>query len=474
MALARSREIRACDAVEGAVVADAACFGVHWIYSPADVDAALAHSGSSPEFTRAPSKWHAEYNHPPGESSLYGIGALIAAESTRTCDGFNLADYKRRWLRAFGPGGTYMGYVDHTTFGSVLKMMVAKSSADEVVTRILQGAPASVAAGLGGTQVADAVTPCLTLGAAAAKGASLGRAAAAGLPEAEGEEAAALGALVGSERWREANTRCGVDDTQSNFLGKAVAIAALRAGMPDMATTVEAAVRSTQDNDEAVSWALCAAHMVAAAVTGTAKTPGEAVAAGLLLLRSDQRSRVQAAIAVAAAAAHCGSGDHFNAVRTLGGSSCQSYKTVPCAIYALLCGGESSTFEGAVRATLVAGGDNCARACVVGAVMGALRGVPQSWRERTLRAPRIHSSRPVSIGSSSAALPGLSVAVASSQSQASPPPHALAQGKAPGCALSVSSESSRGTSQKSDSGECETLDCAAHSSEAFLKVRGRI
>jgi hypothetical protein len=83
---------------------------------------------------------------------------------------------------------------------------------------------------------------------------------------------------------------------------------------------------------------------------------------------------------VAAAAAAAAAPSDFNAVSQSFGSSC----AMPGALQnALVAAARSDSFEGGVRINALAGGDNCSRACYLGALLGAaFGGPPAEWAAR--------------------------------------------------------------------------------------------
>jgi hypothetical protein len=186
--------------------------------------------------------------------------------------------------------------------------------------------------------------------------------------------AAARTAAAGWDRL--ARAPIGADDAQSNALGKLVPVAVAYAGDAGFAAAVEASIRATQDNDDAVGWLLPVARMIEAAVTGAATTGGAAVAAGLPHFSDDRGAAVRAAVASAAAG-----GDVWDAVAALG-SACAVKNTVPVIAYILSRHGGDPDYATAVRENAGAGGDSAARACAIGAILAAARGadsVPAEW-----------------------------------------------------------------------------------------------
>lgn len=375
-------------ALLGAIVADAAALSTHWIYAAPELQAALA---AHPAFGPVVSRWHPQ--RAPGSGTLYGEHAMVLARSLAERGGLAVPAYRKAFLEAFGAGGSYVGYVDKATKHTVFNLL--KLAADN---------EAALAPGAPGVDRGAAMKLFPLLGGlaeGAADEAAAGEAAAAKLREVAGDAATeptlAWARGAGAAQWRMAHTPAGAKDDQSNALGKLVPAAAFYAGKPEFAAQVEAAIRATQDHDAAVAWLLPAARMVEAAVTGAAGDAKAAVEAGIAACAagSPQRARLEEAVAAAGT-----EGDAWAAGQRFG-NSCPAASTVPLAAWAMLRGaqgaaGAQAAYEAAVKLTIASGGENAARACLVGGVMGALAGgVPDAWLQQVepkLRASLVETS----------------------------------------------------------------------------------
>lgn len=135
---------------------------------------------------------------------------------------------------------------------------------------------------------------------------------------------------------------------------------------------VRSAVRVTNANPTAEAYGIVAAHMMRAAT----RAPD---AAGVLTAARAVATPEIAALLDAAAAMTDASNEaaaqHF-------GLPCNLSQGVPVALHNILT---APSYTEAVRRNIYAGGDNCGRAILVGAVMGALHGaggetgIPQDW-----------------------------------------------------------------------------------------------
>jgi len=106
----RTARERGRDAIVGALVADAAAAGLHWVY---DVEEVRRRGGEEPEF-QPPEKNRYHARRKTGEFTHYGDHALVALESLAESGGFDENDYRTRFALRFG-AEDYDGYLDHAT-----------------------------------------------------------------------------------------------------------------------------------------------------------------------------------------------------------------------------------------------------------------------------------------------------------------------------------------------------------------------
>ena len=114
-------------ALIGAYVADAAALGFHWLYDP-DRIAELA--GDDAAF-REPDAADFEgfkgvFVHPTkhsGDLSQYGHQLRVAIQSMIQTDGvFDIRDFQDSFAAAFGSGGSWVGYMDKATKGTLANL----------------------------------------------------------------------------------------------------------------------------------------------------------------------------------------------------------------------------------------------------------------------------------------------------------------------------------------------------------------
>ena len=157
------------DSLTGALVADAAALGLHWLYDHARLSR-IAESG--PVMFRRPDAadfrdaqgYFAHAGKAAGDSSQYGHACLLAAEAAKAGGGYDLAAHQAGYLRLFGPGGSWVGYADKVNRGVVARLLAAgseeipiKSGIDDDQLPAIAAVPALFAAGCSDEAVAAAV-----------------------------------------------------------------------------------------------------------------------------------------------------------------------------------------------------------------------------------------------------------------------------------------------------------------------------
>lgn len=114
---------RKAAAVLGALVADAAALGLHWVYDPNRVrDVADAHGGAAfvpvdPAHHAGVPAYFAHALRCGGMQSQYGEVLRLAVTSILDNGGFDGDAYRSSFVAHFGAGGLYQGYIDRPTRG---------------------------------------------------------------------------------------------------------------------------------------------------------------------------------------------------------------------------------------------------------------------------------------------------------------------------------------------------------------------
>ena len=302
---------------------------------------------------------------------MYGEGLLVMARTLAANKNvFSESAFLTEWKAAFGVCGTFAGYADHVTRTTIYNMMRV---ADENEAATMP--PKGTAEALRGPLYFGVKNAAATLTGDALTAHAAALVVELGAPE---QEAWAITAAAAWDKML--RSPVAADDNQSNTLGKLIPAAVAAAGTADFAARIERAVRVTQANDDAVGYFVPFARAIEAVVLGTVTTPRAALDATLPHFDAERGARVREAIAAADA------GEDVWAVLARFGSSCAAASTAPVTAYLLARYGTEG-FEPLIRYNMV--GDSASRACVLGAILGALGGTPATWLERldpTLRA----------------------------------------------------------------------------------------
>ncbi|SFI41900.1 ADP-ribosylglycohydrolase family protein [Nitrosomonas sp. Nm34] len=145
-------------AILGALVADAASLGLHWLYDPVRIaeiekDAELVFRQPDAADYAGSSGFFAHGSRQAGESSGYGEVCLLMLKHLAQHGDFNRAAYQLEFRTHFGPGGEYVGYIDSPT-RQTLRILLSLdnasfpeiSGADDDQMPALAAIPALVAA----------------------------------------------------------------------------------------------------------------------------------------------------------------------------------------------------------------------------------------------------------------------------------------------------------------------------------------
>lgn len=115
-------------ALTGALVADAATMGLHWLYDQDQIKLIEA-TGSllfrQPDATVYEGKrgYFAHAARKTGELSHYGESARIVG-SLALGDGYTVANHQASFMATFGPCGSYHGYADRPTKMLIARMLI--------------------------------------------------------------------------------------------------------------------------------------------------------------------------------------------------------------------------------------------------------------------------------------------------------------------------------------------------------------
>ncbi|MEW5299582.1 MAG: hypothetical protein WDW38_004377 [Sanguina aurantia] len=166
-------------------------------------------------------------------------------------------------------------------------------------------------------------------------------------------------------------------DAQANAFVKAPAVVALYHGRPELASKLEEAVRVQQNNTPAVQAGVAGGLILEKVVQGHSIADALAWALKEGVITDSVKQSLQAMLVE--------QDRPMSVTAKKLGLSCGLPHSLQVAVLAGLK--FQSSYEEGVRATIIAGGDNASRNCLVGALLAAQNGlesIPASWRAKTL------------------------------------------------------------------------------------------
>ncbi|MBO9480820.1 ADP-ribosylglycohydrolase family protein [Salinisphaera sp. G21_0] len=295
---------RAYESVIGALVADAAAMGFHWLYDQALI---AKYGGESPEFhtpVRAEYQDKGYFAHEgkqAGEFSHYGAQLLSMQDAIIANGQYSEQSYIESFQKWFDFGGQWQGYTDHPTRQTLLNLHQRKSNDEPLAA-------------------------------------------------------------------------CGADDTQNPALSKLPPLIAVHGQDQDLMEKVESAVRVTNNNDSAVTFAKAVTIMIKSAHEGL--SPEQCV---------EQAKEVSEDITKAIKIAESMLNRRPKEVAQEVGMHCSLDASFIVITHLLL---QAENYEKTVRENIYCGGDSCGRAIPLGAILSACffgsdKAMPTSWIART-------------------------------------------------------------------------------------------
>lgn len=358
-------------ALLGAFTADAASLGFHWLYDPARI---CKLSEGSPEFRqpdpadyKGVSGYFAHGDKSAGDLTQYGVHLWIALESLIENEGkWNAFDYQARFCKTFDRGGSFSGYIDSATSGT-LDHYYQKNK--ELMEKSLLQVEDVSATDIGYMRTFIMKYGLIYQGKALIK-------AVDELFKAFTDDSALVdkAKVVAKyyDKHRELHT--GADDNQIPAFAKVPVVVAARLGESDLIPSVDDAVRVTNNNDEAVTYAIYAARVLEKVMLGTQINDALRVS----LTESPDYNGLHHNIGKAL---ECDTLDPAK-LAELFGASCAVPSAIPLSVAIL---NQHPDYTDAVRINIEAGGDNAGRGIFIGSIMGAAegiggdRGIPLGW-----------------------------------------------------------------------------------------------
>ncbi len=360
--------------VLGALIADAASMGLHWLY---DQDHIHKIAPKEPEFcapvrenyTGVPG-YFAHSKLQTGDQTQYGAQLIVLLKALETSDGiYNASTYKQAFREYFGYGGDYVGYIDFTTRETLDNLRRAADEAqhraaalpfdgDEMVTVAMVTKVTSLIGKLSGDALRDAFIEAAQITHA-------------------GDKAALAHGLQVFEEIIAMPTASGAYDQQLPAISKLPAlIAAYEAsGQLDNQATfdaIDSVVQSTNDHPCAIAYGRVTAVMMMTALKNDN--------IDAILAAGRQHATPEIAKLLDDAMAHRSS--NTNEIAKHFGLACDLNYGVPIASHIIAT---APNYREAIRRNIYAGGDSCGRSILIGALLGAIHGVggdtgiPPSW-----------------------------------------------------------------------------------------------
>lgn len=376
----KEKQTRAKNLILGALVADAAALGLHWIYDQEHI-AKLA--PTSPEF-RTPCVYDYEcargyFAHEgkeAGAQSQYGEQVLVMLRSLVANLGqYNIDHYAQQFRTHFGYGGTYVGFIDHATRQSLDNMTLADAAAATSARTIPFDGEDSITDFV----VKKALSTRSQYGANEFQQRFL-----EGVRNVHDDDEIVAHGLKVLAHIQATQPLYGANDEQFPATAKLPPLVAQLCIGPlredaSFYAQVESAITLTNTHERAVSYGRVCADMMKAAIAGV--SVDDILQAG----SSDGNGTGDASIQSAIKSALSDPSRSVNDVTREFGMACDLKQGVPSIAHNLAT---STSFSEAIQNNIYAGGDSCGRAIVIGALAGATygvggeHGIPQQWIDK--------------------------------------------------------------------------------------------
>ena len=370
---------RAGNSIIGAFVADAATMGLHWVYSQRRI---VELAPESPEF-RQPDEadyeggvgYFAHAAKKVGDLSQYGEQMLVMLRSLAETDGvFNRAHYTEQFRRHFGYGGEFVGYIDRPTRQTLDRIYHDENEAIERVNAIpYAGNERDQGSML--TKVLAAVKQYEGQGLRDRVEWYANEMPEPALSRAYGLQL--VDALAATEDFP------GAVDEQLPAISKLPPLVACHFDDEELSSVCDSAIRVTNNAPRALDYGRVCMAVLRSSIAGKPVTSSlhSAVESGSSTTQEVLNSALASDLPVRKLSKEVG-------------LHCDLGAGVPSVFHNLKT---TSSYIDAIRSNIYAGGDNCGRAIVLGAVCGASfgldgdHGIPGAWLNRVNRVDEIQS-----------------------------------------------------------------------------------
>ncbi|MDN5786945.1 ADP-ribosylglycohydrolase family protein [Pseudorhodobacter sp.] len=157
----------------GALAADAASLGLHWLYDPARIAEVVGARGAAAFTPVDPANYNgvpgyfAHGSRKNGALSQYGEVLSLATRCMIASAGrFDDAAFQAAYAAYFGPGGAYVGYIDRPTRGTLANLAAGQtepSGIDDDQLPAIATLPAIVVANLGASDLSTTVARAIRI-----------------------------------------------------------------------------------------------------------------------------------------------------------------------------------------------------------------------------------------------------------------------------------------------------------------------
>ena len=361
--------MRARNSILGALVADSATMGFHWLYSQRRI-AELAQE--QPEF-KTPNEddytdvgYFAHGNKQVGEFSHYGEQSSIMLESlVANGNRYEKHHYQESFRDHFGYGGAFSGYIDKPTRLTLDTIYRTESDAlartneisfagEDREKQVLLTKVLSASKRYQGQELTTHVAKLAET--------------ASNPKDAANYISALVQALAGTSDYPGAN------DEQLPAISKLPALVACHLEDNNLMALSESATRVTNNAERAIDYGRVATTLLYHVLKG--QTIEASIAAAVNAGSEKTMKFLNGVLA---------ENDDLLEVTKKYGLHCDLGSGTASMLFNLK---HATSYSGTVRANIYAGGDNCGRAIVLGAVAGATfgiggeHGIPESWIEK--------------------------------------------------------------------------------------------
>ncbi len=355
-------------AVVGAAVADAASLGFHWLYDQQRIqslepDEPEFHVHTRQDYTGFPG-FFAHEHRALGQQSQYGEQMLIMLRSLSAKSGhYDKSHYQNEFVKSFGFGGTYVGYIDHVTRDTLNNISEAEKNAvitaeslpfdgSDTVKRRLLTKVISIIEHYPNHEMKTQLESAVRI--------------------TDDDDSLVEHAFKMMNIMTDGVQFYGANDQQLPAISKLPALVATYYKDDDLLQHVESAIRVTNNNDYAVKLGLFSAKLLKIAIdTGNLYSVIQAAMSerdpqiASLMDSVHQRQNVSTPEATAQ-----------------WGMACDLELGIPSIIHNLT---QATSFKHGIRSNIHAGGDSCGRSILLGAILATCfepstkQPIPEAW-----------------------------------------------------------------------------------------------